>query len=476
MAAGNQGIKKRCDCARAAWTKCPHPWHFGFYHRGQEYRFSLHAYAEKLPDYAMSKTEALALRDRARIDIRAGQLQKDGTRKPLALVEGGADGPTVATLLDVYQRRHVEVPSRKPAAQARFRSMLNQLRHVEIPGPEGAVLFASKPLSAVTKSDIEAVREARRSAARALEAKRVAAQRAGTAGPPVRRLTQGGEVGINRLLQVLRHMFNWAVDEGIIEASPFKRGHRTVVKLIKEHGRTRRLQPGEEARLLAAAGPHLRALLEALLSTGCRVGELLNLQWQDVRGDDHGRPILIELPAYKTKTNETRTLPVNARLGEILAFRRNDPEGDPLPPEAYVFGNEVGERIASVKTAWRAACERAGVEGLRLHDLRREVGSRLLECAAPLHEVRDVLGHANVSMTSRYLKSATSGLARTLDRLAEWKDGGGIRTPFAHEAEEADESDAADGPEAAESEELKIGSSGWIRTSNPPVNSRMLCR
>ena len=457
----NQGIKKRCGCKPAAWTKCAHPWHFGFHHKGEEYRFSLHVYAEKLPDYVMSKTEALGLRDAARNAIRAGKLQKDGTARPVALVAAAAAGPTVGAVLDIYERRHVEVPSRKPAAQARYRSMLNQLRRVEIPALGGPVLFASKPVAEVTKSDVEAVREARRAALRELEQKRAAAQRAGTAGPAVRRLTQSGEVGINRLLQVLRHMFNWAVDESIIDASPFKRGHRTVVKLTKEHGRTRRLQPGEEAQLLAAAGPHLRALLEALLSTGCRVGELLNLQWQDVRCDGEGRPLLIELPAYKTKTNETRTLPVNARLAEVLTFRRNDAEGEPLPPGAYVFGNEVGERVASVKTAWRAACERAGVEGLRLHDLRREVGSRLLECAAPLHEVRDVLGHANVSMTSRYLKSATSGLARTLDRLAEWKDVGGIRTPFAHGPAEADENDAADGPEAADSEELEIGSPHW---------------
>jgi putative protein kinase ArgK-like GTPase of G3E family len=116
------------------------------------------------------------------------------------------------------------------------------------------LLFAAKPIAQVTKSDVEAVREARRAAARALEEKRAEALQAGTAGPAVRRLTQGGEVGINRLLQVLRHFFNWAVDEGILSASPFKRGDRTVVKLTKEHGRTRRLQPGEEERLLPAAG------------------------------------------------------------------------------------------------------------------------------------------------------------------------------------------------------------------------------
>jgi integrase len=206
------------------------------------------------------------------------------------------------------------------------------------------------------------------------------------------------------------------------------------------------------------------------------VGELLNVQWQDVHFDAHRRPVLLELPAYKTKTNESRMLPVNERLAQIPTFRRNDPEGDPLGPDAYVFGNETGERIVSVKTAWRAACARAGVDGLRLHDLRREVGSRLLECAAPLHEVRDVLGHANVSMTSRYLKSSTAGLARTLDRQSEWKPAGEIRTPFAQGPAEHTTVEAEDGAELDETEGDRIGSSGWIRTSNPPVNSRMLCR
>jgi integrase len=214
--------------------------------------------------------------------------------------------------------------------------------------------------------------------------------------------------------------------------------------------------------------------VEALLSTGCRVGELLHLQWREVRLDDKGRPALIELPAYKTKTGETRVLPVNERLAQILEFRRHDPLGNPLPLSAYVFGTETGERIACVKTAWRATCARAGIEGLRLHDLRREVGSRLLECAAPIHEVRDVLGHANVAMTSRYLKSATTGLARTLDRLATWKDAG-IRTPFAHEPSDDPEPESDDAAHLADTEEDEVGSSGWTRTSNPPVNSRMLC-
>jgi len=47
-----------------------------------------------------------------------------------------------------------------------------------------------------------------------------------------------------------------------------------------------------------------------------------------------------------------------------------------------VFGNEVGERVGRVMTAWRAACRRAKITDLHFHDLRREFASRLLESGA----------------------------------------------------------------------------------------------
>lgn len=87
--------------------------------------------------------------------------------------------------------------------------------------------------------------------------------------------------------------------------TPFKRGAVTVVHLATqaEGQRTRRLEVGEEDKLLAHAGPHLRALIVAALSTGCRLGELLSLQWSQVRRDERGVARRLVLPAAKTKTN-----------------------------------------------------------------------------------------------------------------------------------------------------------------------------
>ncbi len=71
----------------------------------------------------------------------------------------------------------------------------------------------------------------------------------------------------------------------------------------------------------------------------------------------------IDLPADKTKTSEPRAVPVTARLRAILDFRRIGPDGGEQPQDAYVFGNEVGERVKNGRTAWRAACRRAGISG-----------------------------------------------------------------------------------------------------------------
>jgi Phage integrase family len=78
-----------------------------------------------------------------------------------------------------------------------------------------------------------------------------------------------------------------------------------------------------------------------------------------------------------------------------------------------------------VKTAWRAACERAGIVGLRFHDLRREFACRLLESRAEIHDVRDFLGHANITTTSRYLRSTSLRLERALSLLEQTKSRSG---------------------------------------------------
>ena len=133
------------------------------------------------------------------------------------------------------------------------------------------------------------------------------------------------------------------------------------------------------------------------------------------------------LQADKTKTAALRVVPVGQRLAAVLEMIRTDPLGEPLGPDTYVFGDEVGGPIGSIKTTWRTTCAKAGVVGLNFHDLRREFACRLLESRAELHDVRDFLGHTNLTTTSRYLRSTPLRLERALG-LLERATGGAAPT------------------------------------------------
>ena len=112
------------------------------------------------------------------------------------------------------------------------------------------------------------------------------------------------------------------------------------------------LDADEETRLLHAAPPHLKDLIIAAIATGARLGELLRVQWKDLRVTTTPTRAVRQTLVFRaetTKTNVQRA--VGQRLATVLAMRRHAPDGTPHPPEAYIFGNEVGERIQSVKTA-----------------------------------------------------------------------------------------------------------------------------
>ncbi len=120
---------------------------------------------------------------------------------------------------------------------------------------------------------------------------------------------------------------------------------------------------GEEERLLAACGPHLRAVVVAAIDSGMRRGEILSLQWSQIEGltlvEKKGKYSMtwqpraeFVLPWTKTKTRTERRVPISTRLKSILEMRRLDPAGQPVPLESYVFGSEVGTRILNVKRAW----------------------------------------------------------------------------------------------------------------------------
>jgi integrase len=377
----NHGIRKRCKCPRAIWGKCSHPWHFNFKWGGTSYRLSL----EKEADHPIrTRDEARAEADRLRAAIRS--------RKYPALPETAApaSAPTALTFRQFAELWHQREGSRLASGPIdRYR--LKLFNDFVLPGTAPPVMFGDKPVTGIALGDIEAWRETRRE-------------------------NQLSPVTINHDLKLLRKMLNWGIRKGYLERTPFKIGTEPAIQLDRETPRNRRFESDDtEQKLLDAAGPRLRAVVIALLETACRPGEILSLQWKNVSLERNE----IIIAAEKAKTRTARIIPISSRLRAVLELRQFDPLGEKFGPEAFVFGDEVGCRVKSIQTAWRSACEAIGLTGFQLRDLRHEAGSRFEEAGIPITYVSKILGHTNLTTTSRYLNIHRRELHRMMQRFEE---------------------------------------------------------
>src|SRR5207244_12756420 len=106
---------------------------------------------------------------------------------------------------------------------------------------------------------------------------------------------------------------------------------------------------------------------------------ILSLQWQDV--DLETRELTIR--AEKAKTRRARRLPISSRLLAVLEMRRLDPAGKRFPPDAYVFGNRLGKRVLSIRTAWEEARDAAGLDRCPLRGPSREAAARFAGGGGP---------------------------------------------------------------------------------------------
>ena len=162
---------------------------------------------------------------------------------------------------------------------------------------------------------------------------------------------------VNRYLAILKRLYNVAIEWGYAKENPVRH-----VKLFPENDNLmeRILTHEEEDRLFEAASEHLRPILVVALNTGMRRGEILNLHWHQV--DLYSKEIRVE----KTKSRKSRVVDINSVLFKEFSRLKNERQNSP-----YVFPNpETGKPYKKLQTSFTGACRRAGIVGLRMHDLR----------------------------------------------------------------------------------------------------------
>lgn len=191
---------------------------------------------------------------------------------------------------------------------------------------------------------------------------------------------------VRRELVVLRHVFEVARTEW---GMPIHTNPVHQIKLPNDSKpRERRLEDGDAARLAdglsSKSAWYLRPLIALAIETGMRRGELLSIRWKDV---DVTAPTIRIL---KTKNGHPRTIPLTPKAVEILSsLERRDDRVFPVSPNA-------------VRLAWERLRRRAGLQDLRLHDLRHEAVSRFFEYGLTVPEVALISGHRDPRMLSRY--------------------------------------------------------------------------
>jgi integrase len=166
--------------------------------------------------------------------------------------------------------------------------------------------------------------------------------------------------------------------------------------------RNRRLKGDEEQRLLShcrqARNPWLSHFVALAIETGMRRSELLSLQWANV--DLEKRIAFLPM----TKNGDSRGVPLSTKA--VMIFRA-------LPGSrgGGVFGDLT---VEGLKKAFGRAVRRAGITGLRLHDLRHEATSRFFEKGLNVMEVASVTGHKTLQMLKRYTHLSATDLAARL--------------------------------------------------------------
>jgi len=210
---------------------------------------------------------------------------------------------------------------------------------------------------------------------------------------------------VNRELACLKTIFNKAIEWGRVESSPAAK----VKKFREQNQKERILTENEARRLLEACGPGLRPIIIIGLNTGMRKDEILALKWANI--DFAKAHIFIE----DSKSGRSRYVPMNLQVYKVLKSLPR--KGD------YIFFNpETKDRIKDVKTAFRAACRRAGIKGLRFHDLRHSAASWMVEAGVDLVTISKILGHASIQMTMRYAHPTPENMRRAVEKLAEKTD------------------------------------------------------
>ncbi len=218
----------------------------------------------------------------------------------------------------------------------------------------------------------------------------------------------------NRTVDMLVKMFNLAE---LWEMRPAGRNPCKSVRRYKVQRHKERFLTSEELARLGRvldvapakrlASRHSAAAIRLLILTGCRRNEIMGLAWDDLDFEAG------EMRLRDSKTG-ARIVPLPPAAAEVLADLPNV-AGNP-----WVFpGRKKGTHQVNINDSWDRIRRRAGLDGVRLHDLRHTFASRALALGEGLAMIGELLGHTQVNTTARYAHLARESIQASTAKVAD---------------------------------------------------------
>jgi integrase len=293
----------------------------------------------------------------ARAEARRWRVLIDQGVDPFAQREAVRSAPTVATLVDRY------VEERLPRLrEGTRRNDLGMIKKWILPE------IGRMKVAAIRATDVERLHS---------------------------KITRSGaSTHANRVIALLSTMLTHAVRWECVE----KNVARGAIRRNYETRRRRYLSPAEIARLsealAATASQDAANAIRLLLMTGARRNEICGARWSEF---DLAAGVWTK-EASETKQKRTHTTPLSAPALQLLSELRSKA----ATGEEFVFPGRFGEGFLNVRTTWQNVRKAAGLDDVRLHDLRHSFASILVSSGASLPLIGALLGHSNPATTARY--------------------------------------------------------------------------
>lgn len=234
------------------------------------------------------------------------------------------------------------------------------------------------------------------------------------------RLNEVRNTTVNIDLKTMRAIFNIAEKWNWISHNPTKK-----VKLLLISQKEKLAFSESELKIIINNISNLKLLNIVLFAsyTGCRLNEILNVQWKDI---NFGEKILIirNKENFKTKTGKIRQIPISDKFLELLnTMLDQTPTGNILSyynPDNYIFLNTINKKFipSFVSMKFKKVLRKLNFpEKFHFHCLRHTFITELIKAGVNINYVKEIAGHSEIQTTMNYIHIVTNDLREAVNKI-----------------------------------------------------------